>query len=133
MEYLEIKKKFRGIDILNTNINTIPYKSTIDYITKIEYEQNPKDKLDTLMKSSLELRNSILGMTSGKAELNSMDDELPLFIYITSQITIRNILVELHMIEDYLKFSKSVDKESKVLTNLMSSVFYITNGWKIEE
>jgi hypothetical protein len=47
-----------------------------------------------------------------------MDDELPLFIYLTSQINVRNIVLELNMIEDYLRFSKSVDKESKVLTNI---------------
>jgi hypothetical protein len=47
-----------------------------------------------------------------------MDDELPLFIYLTSQVNVKNIVVELNMIEDYLKYSKSVDKESKVLTNI---------------
>lgn len=47
-----------------------------------------------------------------------MDDELPLFIYLTTQINMRNVVVEINMIEDYLMFSKSIDKESKVLTNL---------------
>jgi hypothetical protein len=47
-----------------------------------------------------------------------MDDELPLFIYITTQINLKNVLVELNIINDYLQFSKSLDKESKVLTNL---------------
>jgi hypothetical protein len=62
-----------------------------------------------------------------------MDDELPLFIYLTTQINVRNIVLELNMIEDYLQFCKSIDKESKVLTNLRSSVFYITNDWKVSE
>lgn len=47
-----------------------------------------------------------------------MDDELPLFIYIISQVNLKNIIVELTLIEDYLNFSPSLDKESKVLTNL---------------
>ena len=47
-----------------------------------------------------------------------MDDELPLFIYLTTQINVRNIVLEINMIEDYLQFSKTIDKESKVLTNL---------------
>jgi hypothetical protein len=51
-------------------------------------------------------------------ELNSMDDELPLFIYIISQINLKNVLVELNLIDNYLQFSPSIDKESKVLTNL---------------
>jgi hypothetical protein len=48
-----------------------------------------------------------------------MDDELPLFIYLITQINVKNIVVEYNMIEDYLKFSKNIDKESKVLTNIM--------------
>lgn len=47
-----------------------------------------------------------------------MDDELPLFIYLTTQINVKNMIVELNLIEDYLKYSRSIDKESKVLTNL---------------
>ena len=47
-----------------------------------------------------------------------MDDELPLFIYLTTQINIKNVVLEISMIEDYLQFCKSIDKESKVLTNL---------------
>ena len=44
----------------------LPYKTTIDCINKIEFEQTPKDKFDTLMKASLELRNGILDITKGK-------------------------------------------------------------------
>jgi hypothetical protein len=57
-----------------------------------------------------------------------MDDELPLFIYLTSQINVKNIVVELNMIEDYLKYSKSVDKESKVLTNIKVQKTYYFLG-----
>lgn len=63
MEFLEIKKKFRGES--NDDL-CIAYKSTIDCINKIEYEQNPKEKFDTLMKAGLELRNCVLGFTRGK-------------------------------------------------------------------
>lgn len=47
-----------------------------------------------------------------------MDEELPLSIFITTQVNVKNLPVELHLIEDYLQYSKSLDKESKVLTNL---------------
>ncbi len=64
MDYLEIKMKFRE----DTGMNSfhLPYKSAIDCINKIEFEQNPKDKFDTLMKASLDLRNGILDSTKGK-------------------------------------------------------------------
>ncbi len=65
MDYLEIKKKFRG-EYLAGFTSMLPYKMTIDCINKVEFEQTPKDKFDTLMKASLELRNCILDITKGK-------------------------------------------------------------------
>lgn len=53
-----------------------------------------------------------------------MDDELPLFIYLTTQINVKNIIAELSMIQDYLEFSKNIDKESKVLTNLRVKIIF---------
>lgn len=61
MEYLEINKKFRVCDKYR-----IPFKATIDYINKIEYEHTPKDKFETLMRANLELRKEILDITRGK-------------------------------------------------------------------
>jgi hypothetical protein len=52
-----------------------------------------------------------------------MDEELPLFMYLTSQLNIKNLVAELRLIEDYLVNGRSIDKESKVLTNLL--VIYI--------
>ena len=37
----------------------------------------------------------------------------------------KNIISELNIIEQYLKYSQSVDKESKVLTNMLVSLIFI--------
>jgi len=128
MEFSEVKPIFKG----NLGSNFVPYKSTINCINKIKNEISPKDKLDTLMKASLELRNCILDITKGKSELSSMDEELPLFIYMCTQIEIENVFTELNIIDHYLKYSKSVDKESKVLTNLMVSIQFIISSWEFK-
>ena len=115
MEYLEIRPKFRCLE---------------------EYEafnESQKSKFDTLIEAGLELRNTILGCHGGKNELNSMDDELPIFIYCTTQINIKNAPAEYHMVEDYLKYASAELDESKVVTNVMSSVTFICNGWEINE
>jgi len=62
-----------------------------------------------------------------------MDDELPLFIYICTQVDIKIIVSELNIIEHYLQYSQSIDKESKVLTNMKVSVHYIMNDWQLNE
>ena len=134
MNFLEIKEKFRLLDDYKRtdfSENFKPYKSTIDHINKIEYEQNPKVKFDTILSAGLDMRNTILGGNFGKVELNSMDDELPIFIYICTQINLKNAPAEFSMIEDYLKFSSSDEGESKVLTNIQSSLTFIRNGWEI--
>jgi len=63
MDYLEINKKFRSSEKFG-----IPFKATIDYINKIEFEHTPKDKFETLMRANLELRNEILDVTRGKVK-----------------------------------------------------------------
>ena len=134
MNFLEIKEKFRLLDDYKKSEfseNFKPYKSTIDHINKIEYEQNPKVKFDTILSAGLDMRNKILGGNFGKVELNSIDDELPIFIYICTQINLKNAPAEFSMIEDYLKFSSSDEGESKVLTNIQSSLTFIRNGWEI--
>ena len=136
MEYLEIRPKFRCLEEyenFNESQLCLPFKSTIDYINKIEYEQNPKSKFDTLIEAGLELRNTILGCHGGKNELNSMDDELPIFIYCTTQINIKNAPAEYHMVEDYLHFASAELDESKVVTNVMSSILFICNGWEFKD
>jgi len=129
MDFSEVKQIFRG----NLGSNFVPYKSTINCINKIKNEISPKDKLDALMKASLELRNCILDITKGKVELNGMDDEFPLFVYMCTQIEIENIFTELNLVDHYLKYSKSVDKESKVLTNLMMAVQFIVSSWEFKK
>ncbi len=135
MEYLEIRPKFRCLEeyeAFNESPLCLPFKSTIDYINKIEYEQNPKSKFDTLIEAGLELRNTILGCHGGKNELNSMDDELPIFIYCSTQTNIKNAPAEFHMVEDYLHFASAELDESKVVTNVMSSILFICNGWEFK-
>jgi len=90
----------------------------------VELEINPKDKFDSLMKASLEMRNFVLEITNGKGLLNALDDELPLFIYSITQVTVKNLIAELMMIEDYLTFSNCLDKESKVLITIQVTTFY---------
>ena len=136
MEYLEIRPKFRCLEeyeTFNESPLCLPFKSTIDYINKIEYEQNPKSKFDTLIEAGLELRNTILGCHGGKNELNSMDDELPIFIYCSTQTNFKNAPAEYLMVEDYLHFASAELDESKVVTNVMSSILFICNGWEIKD
>ena len=123
---LGIKNKFISND-------ENPFATSINLINMIQYEQNPKKKFKNLTQCALEMRNSILFNSKGKTELDSMDDELPIFIYCTTQINIKNAPAEFHMVEDYLHFASTELDESKVVTNVMSSITFICNGWEIKD
>ena len=102
-------------------------------MNKIEYEQNPNIKFNTLIEAGLELRNSILGNGNNftKKDLISMDDELPIFIYCSTQINTKNAPAEYHMIEDYIKYSSMNINESKVLTNSLGAILFISKQWDL--
>ena len=132
MEYLNIKPEFRCLESYKNSGNSelcLPFKSTIDNMNKIELEQNPNIKFNTLIEAGLELRNNILGNEKGKKDLNSMDDELPIFIYCSTQIDTKNAPAEYHMIEDYIKYSNIKLDQSKVLTNCIGAILYISEKW----
>lgn len=85
------------------------------------------------MKSILELKTNILELTNGRSELDSLEDELPLTIYLVIQSNINNISSEVSIIEDYFKYSSDcLDKESKILTNIKGAIQFIICFWKFE-
>ena len=137
MNVLGIKKQFRCLEEYENSGHSplcLPFKSTIDNMNKIEYEQNPNIKFNTLIEAGLELRNTILGNGNNswnKKDLISMDDELPIFIYCSTQINTKNAPAEYHMIEDYIKYTSMNINESKVLTNSMGAILFISKQWDL--
>ena len=126
MANVGIKEKYRGKE-------SLPYKNVIENINKITLEKSLKNKFEILTQSSLEMRNYILEYTSGKNELESMDDELPIIIYISTQVKIENLIAELNMIDDYIKSAMRDELiQNKMVTNLLSSLLYIRKSWDIK-
>ena len=125
-EKIGIKTKLRGKE-------KIPFKYVIDIINKIYLEKSLKKKFEVMTQASLEIRNCILEYTNCKCELDSMDDELPIIIYIATQLNVGNLFAELYMIDDYIKCSLR-DKlvQNKMVTNLLSSLLYISKEWKFD-
>jgi len=141
-EFLLVKKdineKLQIKDILiNLNIEKkylsnepIPFKLVIEKANTIPLEKCLKNKFKILTQCSLEIRSCILEYTGGKHELESMDDELPIIIYLVTQINVGNLFAELNMIDDYIKCSMRDELiQNKMVTNLLSSLTYVSNKW----
>ena len=123
---INIKKKYISND-------PIPFKPVIENINKIKLEKCLKNKFKILTQCSLEIRNCILEYTGGKSELESMDDELPIIIYLVTQINVDNLFAELYMIDDYIKCTMRDELvQNKMVTNLLSSLNYVSHKWNKE-
>ena len=102
----------------------------IENINKLQLEKCLKNKFKIITQSSLEIRNCILEYTGGKYELESMDDELPIIIYLITQINVNNLFAELNMVDDYFKCTMRDELiQNKMVTNLLSSLNYVSNKW----
>lgn len=126
IEKIGIKQKFRSNEDL-------PYKSVIDILSMISFERSLRKKFEILTAASLEIRTCVLEYSNGKHELDSMDDELPIIIYIATQIKVANMFAELNIVDDYFRIISRDDlMQNKMITNLLSSLIYITKNWNSE-
>ena len=111
----------------------IPYKSVIDIVNMVPLEKSLKKKFEILTKGSLEIRTYILEYTNGKYELDSMDDELPIIIYIGTQVKVPNLFAELSIVDEYIRTILRDDLiQNKMVTNLFSSLMFISKAWNSE-
>ena len=126
IEKIGIKEKFRSKE-------EYPYKSVLDILGMISFEKSLRRKFEILTSASLEIRTCVLEYSNGKYELDSMDDELPIIIYIATQIKIPNIFAELNIVDDYFRIISRDDLiQNKMITNLLSSLMFITKMWNSE-
>ena len=137
----EIKENLSSIEICNKlQVNSIylgnekePFKSVVNIINQITFEKFLHKKFEILTQASLEIRKCILEYTDGKFELESMDDELPIIIFISTQVKVNNLIAELNMIDDYIKCSMRDNLvQNKMVTNLLSSLMYLSKAWNLK-
>lgn len=64
------------------------------------------------------VRINVLDFHKGKEEILTMDDELPIFIFVVLQTDISNLMAEVCLIEDYINYSTDCDNERRLLINL---------------
>ena len=74
-----------------------------------------------MMHSSM--KASVVDFYKGKEEICSMDEELPLLIYILLNAKLENIFAELNFVQDYVNIDPSLDSEKRMMTNVI--VIYV--------
>lgn len=64
------------------------------------------------------MKSAVVEFYKGKVEIDSMDIELPLLMYVALIARIENLPAELAFAEDYLDLDASMESEKRLMTNV---------------
>jgi hypothetical protein len=67
------------------------------------------------------MRSTVIKYHKGKVEIESMDDELPITIYIVAYCTSPNFYSNLEYIESFVKCKGDLDNEEKIMQTIRVS------------
>lgn len=96
----------------------IPYMIAVRELNKLKTLQTPYEKLNCLLMMNSMIKTSVSDFYKGKEELNSMDDELPIMIFVISQSKVEDLIAELNFVDDYVNFYPQLETEKRLLTNM---------------
>ena len=124
MQILELKDKFK------LDQATAPYGSAIESFNMVQVCQTPLDKLNSLLEGVTFMKTCVVDYWKGKLELSTMDDQLPVMIYIVSQVKAPTFVSQIILLKDYISGSLGFDNETKLLTDIDSAISFIIKDLK---
>lgn len=138
MKNLDIKKKFQLLpekifQSQESAFNIIPYSKAINELNQLSQCKSPREKLDCITMMNSQMRSDILQFHDMTVELESMDDELPITIYILGYTEVKDMISNLNYIRNYIELHDAMDAEEKIITHLIASTDYIMNNWNINQ
>jgi len=85
MNVLDIREKYRLLD------EEVPYGESIEIFNKVASLTTPLEKLNSWLSSIASMKTTVLDYWKSKEELETMDDELPVVIYIVAMSNVESI------------------------------------------
>lgn len=64
------------------------------------------------------MRAGVIDFHNGKEELVSMDDELPILIYIILMSDIKHVFSEINIISDFINQDPTLESEKRLILNV---------------
>ncbi len=96
----------------------IPYIDAINELSKLSKLKSPREKLGVLLMAHSLMKSAVVDFHKGKEEVCSMDEELPIMIYILLHAKMENAAAELNFVDDYVQFDPTLESEKRLMTNL---------------
>jgi len=114
-----------------------PYERAAASLQQVEAAlqrgSTPQNGLEALLNSQLEMKACALEASCGRAELSSMDDTLPLFVFLLLRSQVRCPLACASFLQDSLTSDQRMDSEGRAVLLLESAATYIADEWDITE
>ena len=80
-----------------------------------------------------EMRSAVIKHHHAKTEIEGMDHELPVTIFIVCRAKCRKLVSNLQYIHRFLKTKEESDHQERILNTVMVAIDYICSDWKIED
>jgi len=93
----------------------------------------PRDAVEALVLSQLEMKTCALESSSGKAELNSMDDIMPVFIFVLVRSTLSRPFACSRFMSDSLSQDQRLESEGRAVLLLESAARHVAYDWDIDD
>lgn len=112
--YIKVPNKFR---LFKENDKENNYQQAINEIEKFEMTTSFTDKFDLLVTTNTAMKTTVIEFYKGKEELISMDDELPVLLFILIKCKCKNLFAQLSLVEDFLSLLGDIDYERRFIMN----------------
>ena len=64
------------------------------------------------------MKSAVVEYHKGKEEIASMDEELPILIYVVLHCNVANIAAELSYVDDFVQLDPALESEKRLMTNI---------------
>lgn len=108
-----------------------PYSEAVDTLKKLGSYNAPLEKLNCCLNTLASMKTAVIDYSKGREELEGMDDELPVLIFVIVKSNVPNFNAEVALLLDYIGRSSRLEKELRLLVNFEAAGKYIANEWDL--
>jgi len=127
-----------GFDFVAEDAEACPYQrasaalSRVSSLLRSGRSGTPREALEELTISQLEMKTCAFEASGGLEELCAMDDILPLFIFVLIRSSLKNPVACSQLLNDTLSYEERLDSEGRAVLLLESAARHVAEDWDTE-
>lgn len=105
-----------------------PYLKAVWEIDKLSKTCTPREKLSCFLMMHSHMKSAVVDFHHGNVEIESMDDQLPMIIFILVFTDAPNLISNIAFVEDFIRFDSSLESEKRLMTNIRVKLHFLAIG-----